>query len=71
LKEATRHALNSWLFFLTLSIAIFITAASVTHVDLLLNAHVKLPVVQIGVPVSVFFVFAPVLYAAVYGQPCW
>ncbi len=68
LAQSVRAARNGWLFLLSVLLFIIVTIASSSHADLLLNAKVKLPIVQVGVPVSLFFVMAPLLVLLVHAD---
>lgn len=51
----------AWLIFLGLMAYLMIAIAGVTHKDLLLETPVALPILQVSIPQSQFFQFAPVL----------
>jgi uncharacterized protein YjbI with pentapeptide repeats len=44
----------------------FVAIASVAHTDLLLNAPIKLPLLQIDIPLTTFFLVSPVLFVLVH-----
>lgn len=63
LLEATNQASNTaratWVFFIAIMTYFFITIATVTHKDLLLNTPITLPVLNVSLPLKNFFSFAP------------
>lgn len=60
-NSASAAARNTWVLFMALLAYFFITLAGVTHKDLLLNKPVILPVLQVGIELRAFFIFAPVV----------
>jgi hypothetical protein len=60
---AANHA---WLAFLALLAYLLIALGGVSHKDLLLNSPVKLPIVDVEIPLFSFFQYAPVLLLLVY-----
>lgn len=54
-------ARNAWLAFNGVVAYLLVTIASTTQIDLLLNGDVTLPILNIGMPVTSFYGFAPVL----------
>jgi len=76
LLEAVNRSSNSanaaWLIYIGLMSYLLITLAGVTHKDLLLNADITLPVLQVKIDLTRFFLFAPIvlvlLHAGVVGQ---
>ena len=61
-NTASNSARSSWVGFLGIQAYIFITIAGVSHASLLLNSNVKLPVVNTQLPLSSFFLFAPLVF---------
>ena len=61
-NSASVGARTTWLFYLALMAYFFIAVASVTHQNLLLNTPVQLPFFGIGINVTHFFLFAPVVF---------
>ncbi len=61
-NTASNAARGSWIGFLGIQAYIFITIAGVSHTSLLLNSNVKLPVVNTQLPLSSFFLFAPLVF---------
>jgi uncharacterized protein YjbI with pentapeptide repeats len=60
-NDASAPARNAWLAFLALLAYLLVTLGGVTHRDLLLNSPVRLPIVDVDVPLFSFFQYAPVL----------
>lgn len=60
-NRASETAHTAWLIFLLLMTYLTIAVAGVTHKDLLLDAPVSLPLLQVEIPIVQFFRFAPVL----------
>ena len=58
---ASGTARNSWLAFMALITYLLVTIAGVTHVDLLLNSPITLPIVNAKIPLFSFFLVAPFL----------
>ncbi len=52
---------TAWLIFLGVVGYLLITAAGVTHKDLLLNADIPLPILQVRIDLGRFFFFAPII----------
>ena len=63
---ASDPARNAWLAFLGLLTYLLVTLGGVTDKDLLLNNPVKLPIVNVELPLFSFFQYAPVLLLLVY-----
>lgn len=60
--NATAHTARTlWIFFLTLMAYLLVSLASVTHVDLLLNKPLRLPILQVDIGLKGFFSFAPAI----------
>jgi uncharacterized protein YjbI with pentapeptide repeats len=66
LNGTSQSARTSWLFFVTFMAYMFVAIASVSHTDLLLNAPIKLPLLQIDIPLTTFFLISPVLFVLVH-----
>ncbi len=60
-NDASGQARNGWIAFLSLLAYLFVTLASVTHKALLLNSAVKLPIIDVQLPLFSFFMFGPFL----------
>ena len=58
---ASAAARGGWILFLALMTFVLIAVAGVTHKDLLLNSKVDLPIAQIGIELTRFFMFAPMI----------
>ena len=71
-NTASRTANTAWLIFLALMAYLLVTVASVTHRDLLLNSDITLPILQVKIGLTRFFLVAPVvlvlLHIALIGQ---
>jgi uncharacterized protein YjbI with pentapeptide repeats len=52
---------TGWLIFIAIMAYVMIAVAGVTHKDLLLETPVTLPILQVSIPQTQFFQFAPVL----------
>ena len=63
---ASDPARNAWLAFLALLTYLLVTLGGVSHKDLLLDSPVKLPIVNVEIPLFSFFQYAPVLLLLVY-----
>lgn len=61
LNSTSQSARTSWLFFVSFMAYLFVAVASVTHTDLLLDSPVKLPLLQIEIPLGSFFLVTPLL----------
>jgi uncharacterized protein YjbI with pentapeptide repeats len=60
LNQSCSTARNGWLFLLATVAYLFVTVISVTHRDLFFDTPVKLPLLGTDVPLSRFFLFAPI-----------
>lgn len=65
-NAASATARNAWLAFLVLIAYLLVTLAGVTHTDLLLNSPIKLPIVNVAIPLFSFFWVAPFLLLLVH-----
>lgn len=65
-NEASGPARNAWLAFIGLLAYLLVTLAGITHVDLLLNSPVTLPIVNVKIPLFSFFPTAPFLLLLVH-----
>jgi len=65
-NTASGGARASWLGFLGLTAYLFVAVASVSHMDLLINAPVSLPLLQVNIPLNSFFLYAPLVFVAVH-----
>ena len=65
LLEAVNRSSDSanaaWLIYIGLMSYLLITVAGVSHKDLLLNADIALPILQVKIELTRFFLFAPIL----------
>lgn len=60
-NDSSETAHTAWLVFLTIMTYFMIAVAVVTHRDLLLETPVALPILQVAIPITQFFQFAPVV----------
>ena len=58
---ASSAARNGWVLFLGMMTYLLIAVAGVTHTDLLLNSRVELPILQVEIELTRFFLFAPLV----------
>lgn len=63
LNAASARSSTLWLIFLALMAYLLVTVAAVTHSDLLLDSGVALPILQVRLDLSRFFLFAPAIFA--------
>lgn len=65
LLEAVNHSSDTvhtaWLIFLAVMTYFMIAVTGVTHRDLLIETPVALPILQVAIPITQFFQFAPVV----------
>lgn len=66
LNVATGHARRVWLLFVSLSMYLVVTVGAVTHRMLLLETPIKLPLLNIDLPLVAFFGVAPILFVIVH-----
>ena len=64
--RASRSASLAWLVLLGSTAYLLLIVAGVSHRDLLLDADVTLPIVQAKVPLTRFFILAPILFVLVH-----
>ncbi|MBI1385679.1 MAG: hypothetical protein GC150_12290 [Rhizobiales bacterium] len=60
-NSASGAARNGWALFLGIMTYVLIAVAGVTHKDLLLNSRVDLPILQVEIELTRFFIFAPLV----------
>ena len=60
-NDASSGGRNAWLAFIGLMAYLVVTLAGVTHKDLLLNEATNLPFVNVKIPLTGFFGFAPIV----------
>ncbi|MEO1205036.1 MAG: pentapeptide repeat-containing protein [Pseudomonadota bacterium] len=65
-NSASASTKGAWIAFLAFTAYLFVAVAGITHTDLLLNAPVSLPILQVDISLDQFFLFAPVLYVFVH-----
>ena len=65
-NTASNSARNGWIFFVALIAFFFITVSSVEHRDLLMDTPVQLPFLNIGLPLTRFFLFAPLIFLLIH-----
>ena len=65
LLEAVNRSSDSanaaWLIYISLMSYLLITVAGIGHKDLLLNSDIVLPILQVKIELTRFFLFAPIL----------
>ena len=57
---------NGWVFFLALHVYFFVALAGITHRDLLLDAPIALPLLQVRIGLKSFFLFGPVILVLIH-----
>jgi hypothetical protein len=57
---------NGWLFLLAIHAYLFVILAGLTHRDLLLNTPVSLPLLQVPISLTGFFLFAPLILVLIH-----
>ncbi len=60
-NAASASARRSWIFFLALMAYFTIAITSVTHQQLLLDTPILLPLLQVPMPITAFFMFSPMI----------
>ncbi len=60
-NKSSRTANTAWLIFLAVMAYLVVTVATITHKDLLLNSDIALPILQVKIGLTRFFLFAPIL----------
>ena len=65
-NQAAAAARTGWMFFMALIAFFVIALAGVTHKDLLLETPVELPLLQVKIPQSSFFLFGPLILLLVH-----
>jgi len=65
-NRSSRGANAAWLIYLVLMSYLLITIAGISHKDLLLNSDVVLPILQVKIELTRFFLFAPLLLVLVH-----
>jgi hypothetical protein len=58
-NEAARREATQWFFFVTVMLYLTVAVGSVTHRKLFLDEPIALPVINVAVPLTGFFVVAP------------
>ena len=61
INASSRTAHTGWLIFIGVMTYLLIAVAGVTHKDLLLSRDVTLPLLQVDIGLTRFFLFAPIL----------
>ncbi len=62
-NDASEIAHTGWLIFLSVTAYVTVAVAGVTHADLLMNSAVELPVLQVKIELTRFFLFVPIVMA--------
>ena len=65
-NDASEVAHTSWLIFLGVLAYLCVAVAGVSHQDLLLNQTVSLPILQVNIELTRFFMFAPFVLLALH-----
>lgn len=65
-NDASAQARNMWLFFLGLLTYLIVTIAGTTHQSLLLNNPVRLPFLNVDIPLTSFFIYGPAIVVTVH-----
>ena len=65
-NRSSGDAHTAWVIFLGLMSYFIIAVAGISHKDLLLNTHVPLPIVQVKIELTRFFLFAPVVLVLIH-----
>ena len=60
-NSSSRTAHTGWLIFIAGMIYLLVAVAGVTHKDLLLSRDIALPLLQVNIALTRFFLFAPIL----------
>jgi len=60
-NRSSGSANTAWLIYIGLMSYLLITVAGITHKDLLLNSDISLPILQVKIELTRFFLFAPIL----------
>ncbi len=65
-NDASARGFALWVTFLTVEIYLAIAAGTTTHKQLLLEGPVKLPLLDVELPLFAFYVFAPLLFVTLH-----
>lgn len=65
-NDSSAQARNMWLFFLGLLTYFIVTIAATTHQSLLLNNPVRLPFLNVDIPLTSFFIYGPAIVVTVH-----
>ncbi len=65
-NSSSDTAHSSWLIFLGLMAYMMVAVAGVSHQDLLLNNEITLPIIQVSIKLTHFFIFAPVVMVLIH-----
>jgi uncharacterized protein YjbI with pentapeptide repeats len=65
-NRSSRSANTAWLIYLLLMGYLLITVAGVSHKHLLLGSDISLPILQVGIELTLFFLVAPILLLLVH-----
>jgi uncharacterized protein YjbI with pentapeptide repeats len=66
LQDASTQVSVTWVSFIGVSVYIMVAVGSLTHVDLLMERPIALPIISTEVPLVGFFALAPILYLSSY-----
>jgi uncharacterized protein YjbI with pentapeptide repeats len=65
-NRSSDSANTAWLIYIALMGYLLITVAGISHKDLLLNSDITLPILQVKIELTRFFLFAPILILLVH-----
>src|SRR5215813_1945206 len=61
-NRSSDSANTAWLLYMALMTYLLITLAGISHRELLLNSDIALPILQVKIELTRFFIFAPILF---------
>ncbi|HJZ42204.1 MAG TPA: pentapeptide repeat-containing protein, partial [Hyphomicrobiaceae bacterium] len=65
-NRSSDSANTAWLIYIGLMSYLLVTVAGITHKDLLLNSDIPLPILQVKIELTRFFLFAPILLVLIH-----
>src|SRR5207247_8884746 len=65
-NRSSGSANAAWLIYIALMSYLLITVAGISHKDLLLNSDITLPILQVKIELTRFFLFAPILLVLIH-----
>ena len=60
-NETARHVRNQYVFFLLICAYVVVTVGANSHEDLLVGVSLRLPLVNVDLPISPFYIIVPLL----------